>query len=134
MDNFMQEAKKSKWSADIHWLKYVDESELSWLYKNCLINLYPSLYEGFGLPVLEGLKEGAATVCSNTTSMPEIIGDCGIMVSPTNKEGWVNAIELLVENKVKRFELKEKSVLRAEMFSWQRSTNQILELYDSLRS
>ena len=133
-DNFMQEAKKSKWSADIHLLGYVNESELSWLYQNCLINLYPSLYEGFGLPVLEGLKEGAATICSNTTSMPEIIGDCGIMASPTDKEGWVDGIELLVRNKVKRLELKEKSVLRAELFSWERSTNQILELYESLRN
>ena len=133
-DNFMQEAKKSKWSADIHLLGYVDESELSWLYQNCLINLYPSLYEGFGLPVLEGLKEGAPTVCSNTTSMPEIVGDCGIMASPTDKEEWVNAIELLVKNKVKRLELKEKSVLRAQKFSWERSTNQILDLYDSLRN
>lgn len=133
-DDFMQEAKKSKWKADIHLLGYVNESELSWLYQNCLINLYPSLYEGFGLPVLEGLKEGAATVCSNTTSMPEIVGDCGIMVSPTDKEGWVNAIELLVKNKVKRLELKEKSVLRAELFSWECSTNQILDIYDSLRN
>jgi glycosyltransferase involved in cell wall biosynthesis len=133
-DNFMQEIKKSKWRADIHLLGYVDESELCWLYQNCLINLYPSFYEGFGLPVLEGLKEGAATICSNTTSMPEIVGDCGIMVSPTDKEGWVDAIELLVKNKLNRLELKKRSVLRAEKFSWERSTNQILELYDSLRN
>ena len=66
--------------------------------------------------------------------MPEIVGGCGIMASPTDKEGWVNAIELLVKNKVKRLELKEKSVLRAELFSWERSTNQILDLYDSLRN
>ena len=70
---------------------YVDDADLPALYSGAEWFVFPSLYEGFGLPILEAMQCGTPVVCSNTSSMPEIIGDCGLLVNPEKKEEFVRA-------------------------------------------
>lgn len=130
MEDFDNHIKSSPWSSDIHLLGYVSDAELDWLYRNCLINLYPSHYEGFGLPVLEGMGLGAPVISSDSTSLPEIVGEAGISLDPNDLQAWVGAMEVLSTDASKRKQLSEAGKLRADTFNWQQSSAQLLSLYE----
>ncbi len=108
---------------------YISDDELIWLYRNCYANLYPSLFEGFGLPVLEGMQFGAATLASNTSSIPEVAGDAAILLDPSDIEIWAKAMLDLEKNKSQRSLMKQKSLEQAEKFNWKKSANTLLETY-----
>lgn len=108
---------------------YVSDEELIWLYRNCYANLYPSFFEGFGLPVLEGMQFGAATVASSAASLPEVTGDAALSVAPDDLEGWVAAMGQMADSAVLRQNLKDKAVKRAGLFNWHNSLQQLLTLY-----
>lgn len=131
MDDFDQQVAVSPWAEDIHILGYVGARELTWLYQNCLINLYPSHYEGFGLPVLEGLYFGTPVVCSRSSSMPEIVGEAGILLPPDDRSGWVQAMETLVSEPQQRDKLHQAAVARAGRFDWRRSVARVRRLYET---
>jgi glycosyltransferase involved in cell wall biosynthesis len=130
MEGFEKDLAASPWASDIHLLGYVSDRELIWLYRNCLLNLYPSHYEGFGLPVLEGMGQGAAVLSSSTTSLPEIVADAGILLAPDDRDGWVEAIESLLNQPQRLAGLAAAARDRAAAFNWQDSTRQLLELYE----
>jgi glycosyltransferase involved in cell wall biosynthesis len=130
MEGFERDLAASPWASDIHLLGYVSDRELIWLYRNCLLNLYPSHYEGFGLPVLEGMGQGAPVISSSSTSLPEIVADAGILLAPDDRDGWVEAIESLLNQPQKLADLAEVASARATAFNWQESTRQLLELYE----
>ena len=111
---------------------YVSDDELIWLYRNCYANLYPSLFEGFGLPVIEGMQFGAATLASNTSSIPEVAGDAAILLDPSDIEVWAKAMLDLEKNANQRGLMKQKSLEQAEKFSWQQSANTMLETYQQV--
>jgi glycosyltransferase involved in cell wall biosynthesis len=114
---------------------YVSDEELIWLYRNCYASLYPSVFEGFGLPVLEGMQFGAATMCSNTTSMPEVAGDAAILLSPNAPDAWTRNMLELALDEAKRQQLSMAGQQRARQFDWKRSAEAMLEIYDlALRS
>ncbi|MEB3360989.1 MAG: glycosyltransferase family 1 protein [Synechococcaceae cyanobacterium] len=129
MEGFDQQIAASPWADDIHVLGYVSDGELAWLYQHCLVNLYPSHYEGFGLPVLEGMCFGTPVMCSSSTSMPEIVGEAGILLPPDDLNGWVHALESLTSEPQRREQLRRSAVARAARFDWKRSVAQILRLY-----
>ncbi|MCT0224972.1 glycosyltransferase family 1 protein [Synechococcus sp. CS-1328] len=129
MEGFEKDLAASPWAADIHLLGYVRDRELVWLYRHCLVNLYPSHYEGFGLPVLEGMGQGAPVISSNSTSLPEIVADAGLLLAPDDRDGWVEAIESLVAEPRRREALAVAARQRAAGFSWEESTGQLLDLY-----
>jgi glycosyltransferase involved in cell wall biosynthesis len=110
-------------------LGYVTDEELTWLYRNCFAFLYPSLFEGFGLPVLEALSLGAAVVTSNTTSLPEVAGDAACYVDPLNEEELVAAMSGLSENEGFRRKLKDAAPLQALKFSWEECAEEVLDIY-----
>lgn len=130
MEDFDKHIHSSPWSSDIHLLGYVSDAELDWLYRNCLINLYPSHYEGFGLPVLEGMGLGAPIISSSSTSLPEIVGEAGISLDPNDLQAWVGAMEVLSTDASKRKQLSEAGKLQADTFNWQQSSSQLLSLYE----
>lgn len=130
MDGFEKDLSASPWAKDIYLLGYVSDQELIWLYRHCTLNLYPSHYEGFGLPVLEGMGLGAPVLSSNSTSMPEIVADAGILLAPDDQAAWVDAIELLLSEPYRRADLAAAGQLQAETFNWQESTRQLLDLYE----
>lgn len=132
MEDFEDRVAVSPWSRDIHVLGYVSDGELAWLYQHCLVNLYPSHYEGFGLPVLEGMGFGTYIIASNSTSMPEIVGEAGILLSPGDQESWVSTLEGAVSPT--RNLISEKSVAfsRSANFHWNKSVMQTLDLYSKV--
>jgi len=129
MDGFQERIQTSRWMEDIHMLGYVSERELAWLYTHCLANLYPSLYEGFGLPVLEGMSFGACTIASARTSMPEIVGNAGILLSPDDTEAWIHALASLTAKPKVVEELRGFALAKSAEFKWVESTKSILDLY-----
>lgn len=114
---------------------YVSDDELVWLYRNCYANLYPSVFEGFGLPVLEGMQFGAATLASTSSSIPEVAGDAAISLSPDSpgsREEWARAMLALSTDPVMREALRAKSVQQAATFSWRESAAQTLAIYEQV--
>ncbi|MGB4678459.1 MAG: glycosyltransferase family 1 protein [Aggregatilineales bacterium] len=111
---------------------YIDDTALQWLYQNCFAFVYPSLFEGFGLPVLEAMSLGAPVISSNTSSLPEIVGSAGLLVDPLDVDSIFEAMLLLTEDEQTRIALKECALERANEFSWEHTARQILKLYESL--
>jgi glycosyltransferase involved in cell wall biosynthesis len=101
----------------------VSDDALQWLYLNCFAFVYPSLFEGFGLPVLEAMSCGAAVITSTTTSLPEIAGMAGELVDPTQEEEITGAMRRLASNEVDRgaLKLKRQSLEQAARFSWRQT-------------
>jgi glycosyltransferase involved in cell wall biosynthesis len=114
---------------NVRLLGYVSDAELVWLYRNCFAFLYPSLFEGFGLPVLEALSLGAAVITSNTTSLPEVAGDAAWYVDPLQEGEMVQAMAGLASDGLRRKELKARAPLQARRFSWEGCAAEVLEVY-----
>ncbi len=110
----------------------MDDASLHWLYSNCFAFLDPTLLEGFGLPVLEAMSLGAATITSNITSLPEIIDSAGIQVDPYNEADILNAMESLAANEPLRQELKANGLERARLFSWDKYARTTLSVCEKV--
>lgn len=130
MNDFQSHLESLGIAKDVVMTGYVTDEELIWLYRNCFANLYPSKFEGFGLPVLEGMQFGAATLASNSTSIPEIVANASILLNPDDVEIWAQTMLRLSESENERNSLITTGRMRAAEFEWQRSALQLLQLYD----
>jgi len=108
---------------------YTTDEQLAWLYHNCFAFLYPSFYEGFGLPVLEAMSLGAAVVSSNVTSLPEVAGDAALYVNPNRIGDIVRAMTRLGEDPDVRKRLKSAALDQAHQFSWESFALEVREVY-----
>jgi len=108
---------------------YVPEADLPALYTGALCFVYPSYFEGFGLPPLEAMKCGAPVIAGNRTSLPEVVGDAGLLVDPFNIDAIASAIEKLITDSNFRSELRVKGLERARIFNWRETARQTLEVY-----
>mgnify|MGYP003467543376 CR=1 FL=1 len=115
-------------------MEYVDESLLPGLYAGADLFMFPSLYEGFGLPILEAMSCGAPVITSNTSSMPEVAGDAALLVDPLNAEEIAFAVETVIEKESLRAEMKKKGLARAALFSWDRCARETIEVYRKVAS
>ncbi|HWG08562.1 MAG TPA: glycosyltransferase family 1 protein [Solirubrobacteraceae bacterium] len=115
-------------------LGHVSDAALAELYRRCAVFCYPSLGEGFGLPVLEAMSVGAPTVTSNLSSLPEVGGDAAEYVDPFDTSSIATGIERVLSDDVLRRQLRERGPRRAAEFSWERFAEQTLELLQSLSS
>ena len=109
---------------------YVADAELAWLFENCFAFVYPSLFEGFGMPVLEALSLGAPVLCSNVTSLPEVAADAALYFDPAAPECIASTMALMAEHDGERARLRRIGLARAAQFSWNKSAAQLIELYD----
>jgi alpha-1,3-rhamnosyl/mannosyltransferase len=100
---------------------YVPDDELAALYAGCSLFCYPSLYEGFGLPVVEAMAAGAPVVTSRISSLPEVGGDAVSYVDPTDEASIASALNQLLHSPEERAELAERGRRRAAEFSWERT-------------
>jgi len=112
-------------------LGYIPDSDFVHLYKSAECFVFPSLYEGFGLPMLEAMACGTPVITSNITALPEIGGDAAIYVDPYSEEQIAVAMDRIVENSVLRDTLIEKGYRRAQEFSWRKTAEETLQLYKS---
>jgi glycosyltransferase involved in cell wall biosynthesis len=129
MDDFKKEAESLGLRQDIILPGYVDDEALQWLYRNCFAFLYPSYFEGFGLPVIEAMSLGAPVIASNTTSLPEVVGQAGMLVDPRSREEICQAMKKLRSDPEFRNSLKEKTIARASQFSWHSAATSTLACY-----
>jgi glycosyltransferase involved in cell wall biosynthesis len=101
-------------------------------YRGALAFVYPSLYEGFGLPPLEAMACGCPVVCSNTSSLPEVVGDAGLYMDPANVEDMRIALERIMADDGLRERLVRAGRSRVALFSWDRCANQTMDIYRAL--
>ena len=111
---------------------YVPESDLPALYSGATCFVYPSIFEGFGLPPLEAMQCGAPVVIGNQTSLPEVVGDAALAVDPFDVEAIARAIEELLNKPALRDELRVKGLARAKMFDWQETARRTLGVYEQV--
>lgn len=111
---------------------FVADEDLSALYSSADVMTFPSLYEGFGLPVLEAMACGVPVLASNTSCLPEVAGGAALFVNPRNIEAMSDALLKLVSNVDLRKTLREKGFERVEQFSWQSSAEKLLGVYRDL--
>ncbi|SFE32990.1 Glycosyltransferase involved in cell wall bisynthesis [Thermoanaerobacter thermohydrosulfuricus] len=109
-------------------INYVPQEDLPYLYSAARCLVYPSLYEGFGLPPLEAMACGCPVITSNTSSLPEVVGDAGIMVNPYNVGEIAEAIDLVLSNENLRKEMIEKGLKQAQKFSWGKTAEEIYKV------
>lgn len=108
---------------------YVADEDLAALYSGALAFVYPSLYEGFGLPPLEAMQCGTPVITSNTSSLPEVVGDAGILLDPRDTDGLCQSLLELYRSESLRAEMRHRSLVRAQRFSWHRCIAQTLAAY-----
>jgi glycosyltransferase involved in cell wall biosynthesis len=111
---------------------FVEDRDLPALYRHAALFAFPSLYEGFGLPVLEAMASGIPVVCSNSSSLPEVAGCAALLVDPLNTDAWAAALSQVLEDEGLRAEMIEQGVLQAARFDWVRSASQLLGVMESL--
>jgi glycosyltransferase involved in cell wall biosynthesis len=109
---------------------FIPDVELDSLMRRAAFLVYPSLYEGFGIPILEAMKVGTPVITSNLTAMPEVAGGAAVLVDPYNIEEMVSEMSKLLQDNDLREELVKKGVKRASHYSWERTSEQYLELYE----
>lgn len=119
-------------SERVHFLGYVSDETLITLYNNAALFVYPSLLEGFGLPVLEAMASGCPVVTSSVSSLPEVAGNAAMLVDPLNIDEIAAVIEAICTDQMLASELRWKGKQRAAQFSWQKCARETLAIYDRI--
>ncbi len=114
---------------EVQFLGYVPGEDLPYLYNAATVFVYPSLFEGFGLPVLEAMACGTPVIVADTSSLPEVVGDAGVRVPPLDVEAWADALAEMYEDAQRRREFGERARRRASAFSWERTAALTLNVY-----
>jgi len=124
--------KKSPHRDDIKFLGYISRDEKDILYSRAKIFVYPSFYEGFGFPPLEALTYGVPVVCSNNSSLPEVVGAAALLINPFKASEISEAMEMALMDESLRSYLIEEGKKRVQLFSWDRAAAQYLELFKEI--
>ena len=122
-------AEEAGVSDSVRFIGWVPEEEKPALYGLATLFLYPSLYEGFGLPPLEAMACGTPVIVSNAASLPEVVDNGGVLVDPQDPAAWAEAIVALLTSPQRREELSATSVEQARKFSWRKTARETLEVY-----
>jgi glycosyltransferase involved in cell wall biosynthesis len=107
----------------------VSEAQLRALYRGASALVYPSKYEGFGLPLLEAMASGTPVMASRAASIPEVVGDAGILLDPDDTPSWVDAIDSVLNDQDRRDQLVAAGRLRASQFTWGRTARETADVY-----
>jgi len=109
-----------------------DEADKPVLYAGASAFLFPSQYEGFGLPPLEAMACGTPIICANASSLPEVVGDAGITLPPDDADAWADAIRAVLTDDARRAEMRERGVAQARKFSWAHCAEETLAVYSEI--
>ena len=129
-----KEIESSGLQKAVLFLGVVRDEDLPMLYNCADLFVYPSLYEGFGLPPLEAMACGIPVITSNTSSLPEVVGDAGIMVDPTDVNSLYENMSNVLGDSELRHHMKNMGLERSKLFSWDNMAKEILKIYDEVLS
>jgi len=116
----------------VKFLDFVEDEDLPSLYKNATCFVLPSLYEGFGLPVLEAMQYGCPVLISNVSSLPEVGGDAALYFDPTNADEITKKIDQVISDEKLRNEMVEKGKIQVKKFSWEKTAKETLKVLEEL--
>jgi glycosyltransferase involved in cell wall biosynthesis len=127
--HIFRELKLDHPPAQVHVLGFVDDDDLPALYSGALLLAYPSMYEGFGLPVLEAMAAGTVPVTGHSTALPEVAGDAGVFVDASDVEAIADGIVTVIEDSTLRDKLRLRGRERSRLFSWERAAQATLGVF-----
>ena len=116
-------------SSDVVFTGGVSEKDLAVLYNGALVLVYPAFAEGFGLPVLEAMACGTPVITSNTTSLPEVVGDAAVLINPRDHGEIARGLEQVLADEALRGALSAKGLRRSKTFAWEKAAQQTVQLY-----
>jgi len=116
----------------VRFFGFVADQTLAALYRLAGVFVFPSLYEGFGLPPLEAMASGTPVITSNVSSLPEVVGDAALMIDPYEPEAIADAMRRVLTDASLRADLRRRGLARAREFSWERSIRRVREIYDEV--
>jgi glycosyltransferase involved in cell wall biosynthesis len=131
-DDIFSEVRRLGLTERVTLTGYLPDDDLPALLSGALAFVFPSLYEGFGLPVLEAMACGAPVVCSNASSLPEVAGDAALLVEPLDVQAWAAALLRIVTEEGLRRELVARGFRQAQRFSWQRCAQEIMQVLEDV--
>ncbi|MFB0508911.1 MAG: glycosyltransferase family 4 protein, partial [bacterium] len=127
---FFQAVAEFKLEDDVKFTGRIDNEDLSAIYQAATVFVFPSIYEGFGLPVIEAMACGTPVITSNTSSLPEIAGDAAILVNPYEPREIADALFQVLTNEIRRQAMIEKGRKNASRFSWDKAAQEILQVFE----
>ncbi|WP_435354388.1 glycosyltransferase family 4 protein [Emticicia sp. SJ17W-69] len=131
-DKILEEIESNTIKKRIITTGFVADEDLSALYSSATGFIYPSLYEGFGLPPLEALQCGTPVISSSKSSIPEVVGKAGILIEPTDENAISQAMLTLYKDENLQTELSKKALIQAQNFSWKQFTNEHIKIYQKI--
>ncbi len=126
---WLEKIKSTKLKTRIHIIGHVPDKHLAEIYNGATALVYPSLYEGFGLPIVEAMACGCPVICSDTASMPEAAGGAALFINPKKSDELSAAIECMVSNQETRTDLISKGHAQAKRFNWERTARKTLDVF-----
>lgn len=129
---FAHTSARGREMSDVTFLGHVPEEQLVDLYRNASLFVYPSLYEGFGLPPLEAMACGCPCLVSDAASLPEVCGDAAIYCDPASTESIAGGMTRLLNDTLLRSDCRQRGLMRAASFSWEASARRLLDVIDSV--
>ena len=131
-DDMLAEVARQGLQERVHFIGFVDDADLPTLYSEATLFAFPSLYEGFGLPLLEAMGCGTAVLTANSSSLPEVAGDAAQQLPPQDQVAWTEAMHTLLTDANLRAALALAGHQQAARFSWKASARQLLKIYEQL--
>ncbi|MBI4670094.1 MAG: glycosyltransferase family 4 protein [Chloroflexi bacterium] len=126
-------AEKFRVTPRVHFPGFIAEADKPALYAAARVFLFGSQYEGFGLPPLEALACGTPVICAHTSSLPEVVGDAGILLAPDDARAWRDALRAVLRDDAQWAQLRALGLVQARKFSWERAARETLDVYRSAR-
>ncbi|MBI3671389.1 glycosyltransferase family 4 protein [Candidatus Azambacteria bacterium] len=131
--DIIKRAENSRFKDDIVFTGFVDQADKVYLYNLAEVFVYPSFFEGFGFPPLEAMACGVPIITSNCSSLPEVVGDAGIMIDPYKPSEIAEAIDLVLESGALRSALRERGIEQSKKFSWEDAGKKTLSILESFK-
>ena len=131
-DDIFAEVQQQKLQEDVLFPGYVADDELAWWYRAARVFVYPSLLEGFGLPVLEAMACGTPVVTSSRSSLPEVAGTAGVLIDPYDVPRMATAIERVMTDEATRHGMRERGFQQAARFSWAKCAQATIAVYEQV--
>jgi glycosyltransferase involved in cell wall biosynthesis len=116
----------------VRFFGFVPDATLAILYRLARVFVFPSLYEGFGLPPLEAMASGTPVITSNVSSLPEVVGDAAMLIDPYEPEAIAGAMRRVMADERLREDMRERGLARVRELSWERSIRRVREIYDEV--